>query len=567
MSGESDTLGGKSSIPVLKPAPKKEEIRSENPDRKNLKWTDKLKRRSASTLSLFNVTHKVPSHIVAPKSPVKETLKYPAEDGPTACQPPFHRSNMELSNCWWGQELAGASAASGDQHDREVQSHSKDALCRSEQDLVSAWWHRTLLPPNQANFQDSDQKSASITNIFDESEDFMLNSSYFDMSKDPISLPASHYLNEDYNRSCQDLPKVASHDHPAIPSFNGGLRSQFRSEQNLFNSNNPLSYESDIHSLDYSYGFKSMSKFNFDISTIKELPEDRSDSPIKQYNRSDSAPQPCATDYTAKPISKRPSIAEKYRSLQDLRQSYGDNQSPLSLTASQSNILFQTIPEDEIQDFTSPYISSEDRNCFRSIQDLREVPIIEAENYQYSLDYHMLNNNNFTSVQDLSKESTNKLKSFSTNFNGNLFSDRDISVSMVDIGNASVCGDDMNYSSLMKLEPAGSSKIPKRRHTLTEHELTGVFPNLSKTHGKSFSSHNLNSLPDAKQSSDVHERAKSADKESSNNNGGNKLGGSTERTSSLDRKKGCVGCQHKRDRKPVVRQHSMPQTKVKLNYL
>ena len=567
MSVETSLLGVKSHIPILKPG-KKEEQRLEDNERRNRKWADKLKRRSASTLSLFNVTHKVPSHIVSPKSPVKDTLRCFEDNEMSASSPPlistaplFHRSNLELSNCWWGEasapalpSLPGENAMSSRQCDNK-RIYSKDQMHSSDQDLVSTWWHKKMVPfdPMNEPLYESNQKSVSITNIYDEQEDdFMINSPYFNSNKAPMSLPANHNIKEAYG-SCQELPKVMSHELPPITGVNSGLKSQFRSEQNLFNSDNFPGFQSEMHSLDYNYGSKSMAKFNFDISTIKELPEDRSDSPVKQFRSDDSTMSPGITDFAVKPQMKRSSLADKYRSLQDLRQPYGaDNQPPISLTTSQSNILFQTIPEDDVHDITTPFTSTEDRDCFRSIQDLRDVPSISSENLQYSLDYHLLNN--YMSVQDLSRDSpSNKHRSTNNKFS-EAFAEHDLSVSMIDIGHTSA----ESYQNLMK-RPI--SKIPKRRHTLAEHDTSGLFPNIGKSHGKSVSSHNIYVPIETKQDEGGHDRSKSADKAAtpSSKAGG---GGGAERTASLDRKKGCLGCQHKRERKPVIRQHSMPHTKV-----
>ena len=564
MSASSILSGMKSHIPIVRSSSSKQETKSSDSP-KSKKWTDKLRRRSSSTLALFNVTHKVPSHIVSPKSPTRETIKSGEE------LPPFahHRSNLELFSSF------------ADESDFKIPPYAgpdQSFSSCSEQDLSKYFQEeqqQTSLAPDDlysspfAAQNGVPQKSASISNInsIDINENFDFDQDFqYGFADAPASLPPSHssISSVEHKNDRPDLPpKPSSHHLQQIAGLNSSLRTQFRSEQNLLNSHwSP--YENGMHSLDHNFANKG-GKFSYDISTIKELPEERSESPAKHILDQDVFKSKPSSFEPVTKISRRPSITEKYRSMQDLRQNLTESQQPMSLTASQSNILFQTIPEDDVHDFTTPFRNSSvdaARDCFRSFQDLRDPMSYSNENLAYSLDYHALNNRqSFASIQDLSKDSLQR----PTNYSGS-FAERDISVSMID-GLDHHFLEQETHNFMTKKGP--SSKIPKRRHTITVQDMPdfgGFSQNKGRSLERSSSVHGLSQVSSdgravAKkqtQAETSHERSKSADGKSSAIKGPLK-----ERTStSLDRKKGCVGCQHKRDRKPVVRQQSLPANKV-----
>lgn len=542
MSASNLWQGVKSQIPIIKSG--SSEPKSESPDRRGKTWAEKLKKRSSSTLSLFNVTHKVPSHIVSPKSPKEVCGKLP-----TDCNnAPQYSSNMELSKCWThlGESLADNSGL------------SRSSVHGSEQDLSLTWWQKKPPPPKDAlnpSVADPIQKSASITNIFDDKGD-TVTCGFSDNSSAPMSLPGAH-IYRDNSTSCQDLSETLSHQHSPGVAMNCNLKTQFRSEQNLYNSAAPY-HDSGRHSLDYGYANRggTLGKFNFDISTIKELPEDRSDSPAKAllWNEingfSDVAnDQQILTSAATAPTS----FGDMYRSLQDLStETSSDFAQPMSLAASQCNIVSQTIPEDSVHELT-PFLDNTD--CFRSVQDLRDTSSFSTDYIPFSMDYQSLNKGGAcASAIDLSTTDPPMLSLPVTN--GGQFVSKDLSVSLMDIG-SKVSADDNKM-----LTRRQTSRIPKRRHTVSVQDLRGILPELKGSSSRSISTQNLANSSDLK-TDRKYDDGLCSEKEHSRNFEKSSGKSASDRNSSVDRKKGCVGCRHKRERKPVSRQHSLPPVKVK----
>ncbi|XP_018006498.1 uncharacterized protein LOC108664431, partial [Hyalella azteca] len=522
MSSSGGWQDGKSQIPILK-SPSPTERKVDNSDHVGKLTNDKLKKRSSSVLSLFHVTHKVPSHIVSPKSPKDADQR--TTDWNEGRQ---YLSNLELSKC--------ASNFDEDSNSSERSKLSRSGMHSSVQDLNMTWWQKKPPTKDTANhnlFSDIGEKSASISNIFDgrEAND---NGLFSENSNAPMSLPGIQGFRDDRN-SCHDLLKQPSHYHQPALALNSGMRTQFRSEQNLFNSS-PSHHDSGLYSLDYNHPSRgTFSKFNFDISTIKELPEDRSDSPAKNLLESDSVNNfdVVQRGFIPTPAISTTSFADMYRSLQDLRANVQDIHQPVSLV-SQTGGANQSVLDNSGNQY------ADEENYFRSIQDLRD-PSFSLENIPFSMDYIHLGRNEHCSAFDLPNEVQKSVTSpHVLGFDD--FAARDRSVSMMDITAASTATETQNFNR------KNASRIPKRRHTVTVQDFKGVCPDGNTT--RSMSMQNISEISETK-----------------NDHRGKALNNSDSSTSSCDkslgaeRKKGCVGCQHRRERKPVVRQLSLPPLK------